>query len=104
MTTRHPHGMTAAMTFLFAVSSGVAVGNLYWAQPLLAEIAAALGISPAAAGSLITATQVGYAMGVFLLVPLGDVVNRRRLVPSVMALSAVALLVTGLAPTYESLL
>ena len=68
--------MTRGLTLLFAIAGGAAVGNLYWSQPLLGVIAESLGISTGSAGLLVTVTQVGYALGVFLIVPLGDVVNR----------------------------
>ena len=99
-----PATMTRGRTLLFAVAGGAAVGNLYWAQPLLDDIAADLGTSPASAGLLVTLTQVGYALGILLLVPLGDVVDRRRLVPGVLAASAVALLAAALAPGFSALL
>jgi predicted MFS family arabinose efflux permease len=97
-------GMSRGMTLLFAMAGAVAIGNLYWAQPLLNEIASALDISATAAGTLITVTQVGYALGVLLLVPLGDSLNRRRLIPVVMGLSVLALLFSALAPSYVALL
>jgi predicted MFS family arabinose efflux permease len=97
-------GMTPGLTLLFAVAGALAVGNLYWAQPLLAEISAALDVPLAATGALVTGTQVGYAAGVLLLVPLGDLLNRRRLIPLVMALSALALLACAMAPSYLVLL
>ncbi|MFE6523750.1 MFS transporter [Streptomyces sp. NPDC057794] len=96
--------MTPARTLAFAVAAGLAVGNLYWAQPLIETIAASLGVSSSSAATLVTVTQVGYALGIFLLVPLGDVLNRRRLVPLVLALSAVMLLGAALAPTFAVLL
>jgi len=67
--------MTRRLTFLFAVAGGAAVANLYWAQPLLDFIARDLHASASSAGWLVTATQVGYAAGIALVVPLGDVVN-----------------------------
>jgi predicted MFS family arabinose efflux permease len=96
--------MTRGMTLLFAVAGAVAVGNLYWAQPLLAKIAGAFGVSLARTGTLITVTQLGYALGVLLLVPLGDSLNRRRFIPLAMGVSAVALLLTAFAPGYTALL
>jgi len=67
--------------FLFAVAAGAAVGNLYWAQPLLDLIADDLHASHTVAGWLITASQLGYAADILLIVPLGDVLDRRRLIP-----------------------
>jgi len=97
-------GMTPARTLLFAVAGGAAVGNLYWAQPLLDEIASSLGTSAAVAGLLVTLTQVGYALGILLVVPLGDVLDRRRLIPGVLVASAVALLFAAVAPSFAVLL
>jgi predicted MFS family arabinose efflux permease len=96
--------MTRGLTFLFAVAGGAAVANLYWAQPLLDFIARDLHASASSAGWLVTATQVGYAAGILLVVPLGDVVNRRRLIPAMMACAAVALVGCALAPSFGLLL
>ncbi|MDI6521741.1 hypothetical protein QMA61_36825 [Streptomyces coelicoflavus] len=84
--------MTPARTLIFAIAAGMAVGNLYWAQPLIEVIASSLGVSSSSATTLVTVTQVGYALGIFLIVPLGDVLNRRRLIPLILSLSAVTLL------------
>ncbi|MBF9130543.1 MFS transporter [Plantactinospora sp. S1510] len=91
--------MSRRLTFLFAVAAGAAIANLYWAQPLLGFIAADLHAGTATAGWLVTATQVGYAVGVLLLVPLGDVLDRRRFVPVMLLTSAAALLLCALAPS-----
>src|SRR3954465_2601863 len=97
-------GMTRGLTLLFAVAGGVAVGNLYWAQPLLDFIARDLHASAASAGWLVTATQVGYAGGILLIGPLGDVLNRRRLIPVMMLCAAVALTACAVAPSFAFLL
>lgn len=102
--TRSTPGMSGAMTLLFAIVGGAAVGNLYWAQPLLAAIAKSLDVPIGSAGALVTMTQIGYALGIVLIVPLGDVVVRRRLIPIVMFLSSLALLGTAFAPSYATLL
>ncbi|WP_258400710.1 MFS transporter [Micromonospora saelicesensis] len=99
-----PSGMSRRLTFLFALAAGVAVGNLYWAQPLLGFIAGDLRVTTATAGWLVTATQLGYAVGVLLLVPLGDVLDRRRFVPIMLLTSAAALLLCALAPSIGVLL
>ena len=96
--------MSRSLTFLFAVASGAAVGNLYWAQPLLDLIAQDLGVSTAAAGWLVTTTQIGYAAGILLVVPLGDVLDRRRLIPVMMLCAAGALAACALSPGFGVLL
>ncbi|MBT1673867.1 MFS transporter [Curtobacterium flaccumfaciens] len=98
------HSMSTGRTLLFAVAGGAAVGNLYWSQPLLDDIASSLGTSASLAGLLVTLTQVGYALGILLVVPLGDVLDRRRLIPWVLVTSAVALLLAAIAPTFATLL
>lgn len=95
---------------LFAVASGLCVANVYYAQPLLDALAQSFAISQAAVGGVVTATQVGSALALLLLVPLGDIVERRRLLllqllALIVALSAVALaqsavvLLTGMLAT-----
>ncbi|MEU9064221.1 MFS transporter [Streptomyces sp. NPDC048430] len=96
-------GMTRSLTLLFAFAGGLAVGNLYWAQPLIDFIAGDLHASPAIAGWLITVTQIGYAAGIVLIVPLGDVLDRRRLIPLITLASAVALAACALAPSFGAL-
>jgi predicted MFS family arabinose efflux permease len=96
--------MTRALTFLFAVAGGTAVGNLYWAQPLLGLVAQDLGVSTATAGWLVTTTQIGYAAGILLVVPLGDVLDRRRLIPVMMLCAAAALVLCALSPGFGVLL
>jgi predicted MFS family arabinose efflux permease len=97
-------GMSSGMTLLFAFAGGAAVSNLYWAQPLLKTIGDTLHISTGVAGLLVTVTQVGYALGVFLVVPLGDTLNRRRLIPALMGASVLALAASAFAPTFAVLL
>ena len=96
--------MTRGLTLLFAVAAGAAVGNLYWAQPLLEFIARDLHSSTATAGWLVTATQLGYAVGILLIVPLGDRLDRHRLVPVMLLISALALGACAAAPSMTVLL
>ncbi len=95
--------MTQGRTLLFALAGGAAVGNLYWAQPLLEEIAGGLGVPRSVAGLMVTVTQVGYAVGIFFLVPLGDLLNRRRLIPTVLGASGLALAAAAAAPSWVAL-
>jgi predicted MFS family arabinose efflux permease len=85
------------ITFLIALSCGVIVANIYYAQPLVGPIAAELGLSPQAAGLIVTMTQIGYGAGLLLIVPLGDLIENRKLVLSVMAVGALALATAALA-------
>lgn len=101
--TRTP-GITLGLTLLFATVGGAGVGNLYWAQPLLGDIAAELGVMPGTAGLLVTLTQIGYALGVFFVVPLGDTMNRKRLIPAIMVCCSLSLAGCILAPNFALLL
>ena len=92
--------MTTLLAGLFAICSGLAIGNLYWAQPLLVQITNGFGLSAASGGLLVTATQIGYALGILFLVPLGDFVRRKRLISIVMVLSIIALLSCALSPSF----
>ncbi|WP_198683289.1 MFS transporter [Peristeroidobacter agariperforans] len=75
----------------------MSVANIYYAQPLLDSISAAFAISPASIGLVVTLTQVGYALGLLFIVPLGDLVDRRKLAVGQTFLSAIALVVVGTA-------
>jgi predicted MFS family arabinose efflux permease len=85
--------------FLFSVWAGVCVACIYFCQPLLHAIGAELGLDDRAASLVATATQVGYGVGIFTLVPLGDFVGRRGLVLAKMALLALATAGCALAPS-----
>jgi predicted MFS family arabinose efflux permease len=85
---------------LLAFACGAAVANLYYAQPLLAAIADDLHVGPGTAALLVTASQIGYAAGLLGVLPLGDLLERRRLVTRLLLLTAVALVVAAAAPSF----
>ncbi|MGV8891345.1 MAG: MFS transporter [Burkholderiaceae bacterium] len=91
--------MPRALVALFACASGLSVANVYYAQPLLDTLATDFAISYAAVGGVITATQVGSAIALLLLVPLGDRVNRQRLMLVQLLALVVALVCVSLATT-----
>ncbi len=91
-------GISRSLVLLFAVSCGVSVANLYYAQPVLDDIAKSFGTSSGTAGLIVTSAQIGYAVGLALLVPLGDLLTRRWLVPLVLTVTAVGLVVSASAP------
>jgi predicted MFS family arabinose efflux permease len=78
--------------FLLATAVGIIAANLYYAQPLVAMISQALGLSPGAAGLVVTLTQMGYGIGVLMVVPLGDILENRRLVLTMVGLTFFGLL------------
>nr|WP_126642740.1 MFS transporter [Embleya hyalina] len=87
-----------------ALVCGVSVANVYFPQALGPLIADGLDLTPAAAATVATLTQLGYATGIFLLVPLGDRLPRRPLITVLLGVTACALLVAGLAPAFGVLL
>lgn len=84
--------ISRGLTMLFAAAAGLIVANIYYAQPLAGPISQSLGLSPQAAGLIVTMTQIGYGIGLLLVVPLGDLFENRKLSISVMVLCALALL------------
>ncbi|MFV2172634.1 MFS transporter [Actinomadura sp. LOL_016] len=102
MTTR-PH-MSRGLLLLMSTATGSAVANNYFAQPLLDLIGRELGIGASATALVVTAAQCGYALGLILLVPLGDLVDRRRLAVALYAATAVFLLVSATATSGAVLL
>ena len=75
-----PPGLSPALIVLIAIATGLAVASNYYAQPLLETIAQNFGLSVNQAGFIVTAAQMGYAVGLLLLVPLGDMFERRGLI------------------------
>ncbi|MFC9224483.1 MFS transporter [Streptomyces hygroscopicus] len=96
--------LSRGVVILFAVACGAAVANVYFAQPLLVTMGHDLAMSPALVGSVVTLTHVGYGLGLFFLVPLGDVADRRRLIVAQLLLLVVALAVVAAAHTAAVLL
>ncbi|CAI8856623.1 MFS transporter [Pseudomonas sp. IT-P218] len=97
-------GLSPSLTLLFSITCALAVANVYFAQPLLDSMAQSLGVASSMIGIVVTATQVGYALGLLFIVPLGDLVNRKRLMLTQVLLSAVALAAVGAAQQWLVLL
>ena len=92
------------VVYVMAVACGVAVANLYYAQPLLHTLAQSFGTSKGVAGLIVTMTQLGYVIGLMLIVPLGDLLERRKLITVVSAGTAVALAGAAISPGIGSFL
>lgn len=81
-------GPKPALVLFLAASCGLIVANIYYAQPLVGLIAPSIGLGPQTASMIVTLTQLGYAAGLLLLVPLGDIIETRLLL-TVMVLAAI---------------
>ena len=96
--------MSCGLVALFAVACGVSAANLYYAQPLLPQIARDLHAGSGQTALVVTAAQIGYGIGLALLVPLGDILVRRRLVPGILVVAAAALCGASVAPNITVLI
>ncbi|ANS75719.1 MFS transporter [Paenibacillus yonginensis] len=81
------------LSFLLAVSCGIIVANLYYAQTLVGPISEATGLSASAAGLIVTITQIGYVLGLLFIVPLSDILENRSLSVGSLVIVVAALLV-----------
>ncbi|MGW6932432.1 MFS transporter [Lentzea sp. NPDC054927] len=96
--------MTRGMLWLSAIACGVAVGNVYFPQAVTPLVAEGLRLPADRAALVVTAAQIGYACGIFLLVPLGDRVPYRPLLATLFAVTGLGLATAGLAPSFGPLL
>jgi len=87
------------IVLILAISCGITVANIYWAQPLLDSIAHTFGSNITTAGLIITLTQIGYVIGLVFLVPLGDILERRKLIVIVLLVASVSLISAAFSPT-----
>ena len=86
---------TALMVWLAAIGSGVLVATIYYAQPLIDPISRDIGLSRQAAGLIVTAMQIGYGLGLALIVPLADRYENRMMVTTSLVVTALALAAIG---------
>lgn len=90
--------ISSGMIFLLAAACGLIVANLYYAQTLVGQISASTGLSSAAAGIIVTITQIGYVAGLLFIVPISDLIENRRLATLSLAALFAALLAAVFAP------
>ncbi|KTT33678.1 MFS transporter [Pseudomonas rhizoryzae] len=96
--------LSPALLGLLATGAGLSVANLYYSQPLLGTLASDLPATAADVGLIPTLTQLGYALGLLLLAPLGDRFDRRRIILAKLGILLLALLGASLAPGLHALL
>jgi predicted MFS family arabinose efflux permease len=95
---------SAGLIFLLAATAGLVVANIYYNQPVLNAIAATLKVGPAAVAWVATATQLGYAAALLFVVPLGDGIDRKRLIIASTLLSSVSLIIVPISPNLPFML
>ena len=96
--------LTRTTLWLMTIGSGMVVANIYYNQPLLVEIARTYGVPEAAAGNVAMLTQVGYAIGLLFIIPLGDMLRRKRLILYDFVLIVLSLLLAAFSPNLYVLL
>lgn len=92
--------LTTRQVYMFAIAAAVMVANIYYSQPLLAVIGHDFAVDVTHAGYLVTLTQFGYGLGVLLLVPLGDYMDRRKLASWMLAGCVAALALASVSPSF----
>ncbi len=88
-----------ALTAVLALACGLSVANIYYAQPVLAALARSFHVSEGSVTFVVTLSQVGYVLGLLFVLPLGDLIQVRRLTPAMLVVAGVALAVAGVAPS-----
>ncbi|WP_214408702.1 MFS transporter [Sphaerisporangium fuscum] len=99
-----PPRLSRTQILVLAVACGITAANIYFPQAISPLIAADLHVAPDSAALAVTATQLGYAAGLFLLVPLGDRVPHKRLILTLLTLTGLGLLAVSAAPTLPLLI
>jgi predicted MFS family arabinose efflux permease len=97
-------GLTPSLVALMSVATGLSVACNYYVQPLLETVARTFHLSVNQAGFIVTTAQLGYAAGLLLLVPLGDMLERRGLIVIMSLLAAGGMVITALSPTLPLML
>jgi predicted MFS family arabinose efflux permease len=91
--------LTNKLRYIMATGCAILVGNIYYCQPLLGELSRSFGVSNKEAAFVNVATQAGYLLGLFFIVPLGDMISRNRLIVRMHWFAAIAVLAVALAPS-----
>jgi predicted MFS family arabinose efflux permease len=96
--------LTPALVLLMSLATGLSVASNYYVQPLLHTVANDFGLSVSLAGFIVTTAQLGYACGLLLLVPLGDMLERRALIVGMSLLAAGGMVITATSSSFTLLL
>jgi predicted MFS family arabinose efflux permease len=93
-------GISATLTLVLAIVCGLAVANIYYSQPILDVLARALHTDQSTVTLIVTLTQIGYAVGLLTVPPLGDMLENRTLTAGAVVVSAVVLIAAGASPNF----
>ncbi|EHJ02256.1 major facilitator superfamily MFS_1 [Clostridium sp. DL-VIII] len=85
--------ITPMLTWIISIACAIIVANIYYIQPLLGELARDFMISQVSAGSIATITQIGFALGIILILPIADIVEKRKLINIMLIFSAISLFI-----------
>jgi predicted MFS family arabinose efflux permease len=97
-TKQHPH-LTPLTLWIMTIATGLVVANIYYNQPLLADMAHTFGVSDKKAQQISLFTQIGYATGLLFIVPLADMLKRKRLILIDFVLMIASLIASAMAPS-----
>ena len=97
-------GLPASILWTLAIVAGISVANLYYNQPLLNMIRHELGVSEFKTNLIAMVTQIGYALGLLFIVPLGDLYQRKRIILTSFSVLILSLLVIAMAPNIHIIL
>lgn len=87
--------VSPALIFILAAACGIIAANLYYAQPLIGSIGSTIGLSSGATALIVTLTQIGYGIGLLFIVPLGDILENRKLILSLLLITAAVLTIAA---------
>lgn len=96
----HTNKLNKSLIVILAIASGVTVANIYYIQPLLNEFSKYFSITSSQSGILATLTQIGYAAGLFFILPAADIINRKKLLLSILFFSIISLFLFTLSPNF----
>lgn len=101
--TTQPSALSSQFVLLMSVACGLCAGSAYFNQPLIYSIAKSLNITSSQAGFAVVIAQIGYGLGLLLLVPLGDLLNKRKLIVSLMVFAGISQILLSFSSTLSTL-
>ena len=95
------NALSKFQVLLMAIAAGASVANIYYNQPILKDIASTFNVTESKAGIISMLSQIGYGLGLFFIIPLGDKINKKNLILSLLSLLVVTLILMTIASTIQ---